>query len=389
MKSRNQPGTLQGALAAALIGITLLLSACRAPAQQEAASPTGMATASQAAVLVSPTLASELSAVTQTPHTAVSSSDLLPPTVTQTPATATPVPSLTPLPSATANPYAGLGIADLAAREYGAGELDIIDTLEETDTYTRYLITYPSDGLTIYGFLSVPNEGSKFPVAIVAHGYIPPQEYQTEAYTTRYADALTEAGFFVIHPNFRNYPPSDEGDNPFRTGYAIDLLNLIAIVQEQSRHPHGYLRRADGENIHLMGHSMGGGVVLRVATVWPEAVKALVLYGSMSGDETKNYARIQEWSGGIQGQFELAASPADLLAIAPIHHLDRLRAAVSIHHSLDDDTVPAAWSEELCGLLQAIRHPVECFTYENTPHTFNGYADTLFIERMIAFFRQY
>lgn len=282
-----------------------------------------------------------------------------------------------------------MSIAELAARRYGGGELDIIDTLEETESYKRYLITYPSDGLTIYGFLSVPVEGVRFPVAIVAHGYIPPDEYEVEAYTTRYATALTEAGYLVIHPNFRNYPPSDAGPNPFRIGYAVDLLNLIAIIREQSRDPHGYLRRADGENIHLMGHSMGGGAVLRAAVVRPEAIKAVVLYGSMSGDEVKNYEQIRIWSSGERGHFELAASAADLEAISPIHHLDRLRAPVSIHHSLDDDTVPVAWSEELCHVLESKGQTVECFTYENVPHTFRGYADTLFISRMIAFFDRY
>ena len=65
----------------------------------------------------------------------------------------------------------------------------------------------------------VPNEGAEFPVAIVLHGYIDPAEYDTLAYTQRYADALAEAGYFVIHPNFRNYPPSDEGPNPYRNNF--------------------------------------------------------------------------------------------------------------------------------------------------------------------------
>lgn len=387
MRSLNQPRILQVALAAALLGVIMMLSACIESTQFGATTPSSATSSLQPALIVSPgsTLEPAPASLTLTVVTAAPTS----PAETRTPAATAPAPSPTIPPSATPDPFAGLAITELAERGYGGGELEIIDTLEETDTFTRYLITYPSDGLTIYGFLSVPKEGSKFPVAIIAHGYIPPPEYEVEAYTTRYADALTEAGFLVIHPNFRNYPPSDEGDNLFRTGYAIDVLNLIAVIQEQSQDPHGYLRRADGANIHLMGHSMGGGVALRVATVWPEAVKAVVLYGSMSGDEAKNFERIEQWSGGSQEWPELTASPEELAAISPIDHLDRLQAAISIHHSRDDDTVPVAWSEELCGLLQAMQHPTECFYYENTPHTFNGYADSLFIERMISFFRQY
>ena len=94
-----------------------------------------------------------------------------------------------------------------------------------------------------------------------------------------YADALTEAGYFVLHPNYRNYPPSDSGPNPFRIGYAADVLNLIGIIQRQSQDPYGPLRRADGEQIHLMGHSMGGGIA-PVARQW--ATSAAVRWGRVA-----------------------------------------------------------------------------------------------------------
>jgi dipeptidyl aminopeptidase/acylaminoacyl peptidase len=274
--------------------------------------------------------------------------------------------------------------------------LDIIDILDEEvpldeeKTFSRYLFTYPSDGLNIYGYINTLDEGYKFPVAILLHGYIPPDEYDIVDYTDRYATSLVEAGYFVIHPNFRNYPPSDSGPDPFRIGYAIDILNLIAIIREQSKDPDGYLRRADADNIHLWGHSMGGGVALRVLAVnTEEYIRGAVLYGSMSGNEVWNYERIREWSGGDRGEFELSASIDMIEAISPIYHLDRITAPISIHHSDADDTVPLAWSEDLCGRLEAINHPVECFTYHAIPHTFNGPGDALFMERVIEFFKQY
>ena len=322
---------------------------------------------------------------------------------TSAPETATPAaggptvePTTTRAPTATEDPYATLTIDALARRGYGGGLLEITDTLETNDAFTRYEIKYPSDGLEIYGFMNVPNEGDNFPVALVLHGYIDPDEYDIVPYTRRYADALAEAGYFVIHPNFRNYPPSDSGPDPYRIGYATDVLNLIAIIREQSRDPLGTLRRADADDINLWGHSMGGGVALRVIAVNNEPyLRSAVLYGSMSGDEAKNYGRIRGWTNNSRGRFELDAPPDTLRAISPIHHLDRSEAAVAVHHSYADDVVPAEWSEEVCAVLAElsaageIAHPPECFFYDLQPHTFRGDGDALFMERVVEFFNRH
>lgn len=264
---------------------------------------------------------------------------------------------------------------------------DALATALPSNGFTRYLIHYPSDGLTIYGYMNVPNEGRRFPIVLMLHGYIDPADYETIAYTRRYADHLAEHGFFVIHPNFRNYPPSDNGDNAFRIGYAIDVLNLIAIIRQQSQDPTGILRRADADNINLWGHSMGGGVALRVVVVNPAPyIRTAVLYAAMSGDEAWNFAKIREWNGGNSGAYELAASPDMLAQISPINYLDRIQAAIAIHHSDSDEIVPPAWSADLCQRLQALGQEPECYTYHNIPHTFRGDQDLLFMERVWLFY---
>ena len=91
------------------------------------------------------------------------------------------------------------------------------------------------------------------------HGYIDPAVYNTFDYTTRYADALAGAGYIVLHPNLRGYQPSDNGENLFRVGMAIDVLNLIALVQSQSGGDDP-LKNANPNAIGLWGHSMGGGI---------------------------------------------------------------------------------------------------------------------------------
>jgi dipeptidyl aminopeptidase/acylaminoacyl peptidase len=219
---------------------------------------------------------------------------------------------------------------------------------------------------------------------LTLHGYIDPEIYTTVAYSTRYADSLARAGYLVIHPNLRNFPPSDEGPDPFRVGTATDTMNLMALVRAHGGQP-GPLEKADPSRIGLWGHSMGGGITLRVITVDP-GVSAAVLYGSMSGDERTNYERILYWSDGERGEEELATPDEDLARISPIYHLERIEAAVSIHHSDTDEVVPLAWSLDLCERLEELQKAVECFTYSGLPHTFRGEGDLLFMQQVAEFF---
>jgi uncharacterized protein len=323
-------------------------------------------------------------AASETPPSNPLSVEILSPspiaTITST-ITLTPTVALSPTP----DPYAGLAIADLIRRSYGGGELLIVQTLEEYNSFTRYLIAYPSDGLTIYGFMNLPRGDGSFPVIIASHGYINPEVYDTLDYTTHYADELAKAGFLVLHPNLRGYRPSDDGPNLFRVGMAVDVLNLIGHVKNQAGLP-GPLERANPEEIGLWGHSMGGGISTRAMVVSPD-VDAVVLYGAMSGDDLKNYERIfNVFSQGSRGLEELSAPPEAFQRISPVYFLDQVQAAVSIHHGENDQDVPLEWSVDLCDRLQRLGKSVECFIYPGQPHTFFGENDQLFIQRSIEFF---
>lgn len=313
------------------------------------------------------------------------------PTMTISPtSTVTPFPTQTPLPTLTwtPDPYAGYRIDDLARRIYGGGELVVESTLADNSYFTRMLVSYPSDGLTVYGFMNVPKQGNPpYPVVIALHGYIEPELYNTLDYTTRYADTLARYGYLVLHPNLRGYPPSDSGDNLFRVGMAVDVLNLIALVKEHGGKP-GSLEKADPGAIGLWGHSMGGGISTRVMTVEPE-VKAVVLYGAMSGDEQKNFERIfQYFSNGTRGWEELLTPDEIIQEVSPINYLDRVQAEVSIHHGANDPDVPPEWSRDLCDRLNALAKPVECFFYKDQAHTFRGEGDDLFSLRMVDFYNR-
>lgn len=281
----------------------------------------------------------------------------------------------------------GLTIDDLTKRTYGSGQIASERVMARNPDFTRYLIRYPSGGLTLYGFMNVPTGAGPYPVVLVLHGYVNPATYHTLTYTTRYADALARMGYVVLHPNYRGHPPSQgRPEGPFRVNYATEVLDLAAMVRAQAGKP-GPLQKANSR-IGLLGHSMGGGIALRVAVVDPK-IRAVVLYGAMSGDEAKNARQIYYvFSRRQRGLEELNTPASELAKISPINYLSRTKAAFSIHHGTADDQVPYAWSVEICEKLKALGKPTECFGYHNARHTFTGGYYTTFLRRVEAFFER-
>jgi dipeptidyl aminopeptidase/acylaminoacyl peptidase len=132
---------------------------------------------------------------------------------------------------------------------------------------------------------------------------------------------------------------------------------------------------------------MGGGITTRVLTA-TDKVKAAVLYAAMSGDEEKNYAAIRSWSGQMRGLEEQNIPIEALSRISPMYFFENISAPVSIHHGKVDELVPMSWSVTTCERLTLLAKKVECFYYEDMPHTFYGQGEKEFIQNTVDFFNR-
>src|SRR5512139_3053779 len=165
--------------------------------------------------------------------------------------TASPVPTLTLTPSATPTvqelifPFT---IDGLRVHDFQSGDIHIRSTLDETESYTSYLIDYPSDGLTITGVMQIPVGDGPFPVIIMNHGFFSRGVYHSGDGTDRASAFLAEHGYITLASDYRSWGDSDIGYSFFYSGLVIDVVNLLNAIPS--------IPGADPERVGMWGHSM-------------------------------------------------------------------------------------------------------------------------------------
>lgn len=326
------------------------------------------------------------------------------PTVVFTP-TSTVTPTVTPTlppPPYAMYPYT---LAGLRQRGYSGGKINLRKKLTITNIYTRWLIDYPSDGLTITGILQIPQGTSgQLPVIVLNHGYFNRWEYNSGDGTDRLAEVLNTSGYITISSDYRGWGGSDMGLSFFYTGLAVDVLNLIASIPS--------IPQADPARVGMLGHSMGGGITSKVLAVDSGAhIRAAILYAPVSADDADIIAR---WGFGCIGDgaiatcygadtipdgvptdlsdayLKAASDPQLLRETSPIYHLDWINTPLQIHIGSADgqviSAVPPEWSKKFYEALEKAGKPAQIFWYEDQAHSFIGDGRTLFLKRMVMFF---
>ena len=301
----------------------------------------------------------------------------------------TPYPTLTPVPMRTfaptpspTSPLEPYYVETLRNRPYLVGTINIVAPLERDPAFTRYLFTYDSDGLRITGLMNIPTGDGPFPVIILNHGYYDPASYISGNGTQPFADAFARQGYLTLAPDYRLYGGSDKGPDPYRTGFAVDLVNLIVSV--------GSLPQARADAIGLWGHSMGGGIALEALVINPPGLRAAVLLAPMSGDVADNYTAIEATRGGAALGPDWAIAPQEApeayQQLSPINYLHYIDVPVQIHHGQSDLVVPPAWSVRLAQALTDAGKDDVFYLYPGAGHSFYNGTYSLCLARTLEFF---
>jgi dipeptidyl aminopeptidase/acylaminoacyl peptidase len=306
-------------------------------------------------------------------------------------------------PEATAEAFAvgsDLTIAALREREIVASDILLEEALPNGTNYARYIASYQSEGLKIYGLLTIPfgnvPEGG-FKAIVFNHGYIPPDSYVTTERYVAYVDALAQAGFVVFKIDMRGHGES-EGEpmgSYFSPAYTIDAISALRSLQR--------MNIIDPDGIGMWGHSMAGNLVLRAMLVEP-AVKAGVIWAGAvySYDDFERYSitdtsfvRVPDSPGQRRSRaiFETYGRPDTTQpfwrAVSLTANIDYLENPVQIHHAVNDDVVNIAYSRDLAAVLRTAGKTYEYYEYDSGGHNIGSPAFETAMQRTIAFFRAY
>ena len=287
-------------------------------------------------------------------------------------------------------------------RTYPGSPIVIEQTLPSGANYNRYIASYLSEGLKIYGLLTVPfaePPSPGWPVIIFNHGYIPPDIYQTTARYVAYVDNIARHGFVVFKPDYRGHGNS-EGTPSGAYGspdYVVDVINAMVSMEN--------FPGVDPNRVGIWGHSMGGYISLRVMVIRTEVKVGVIWSGVVAsypdlvtlwhptpvapGTPSPTPRLGRGWRGGLAAVYGSPdENPAFWDSISANSYLQDLSGPLQLHHGTADEEVPLLFSQRLYDQVLAAGGMAELYVYPGADHNLSQ-PFSVAMQRSLEFFDRY
>jgi carboxymethylenebutenolidase len=223
------------------------------------------------------------------------------------------------------------------------------------------MVTFPSNGGEAQGYLAVPDGGHGPGVVVIEEWWGLNQQIK------EVCDRYASEGFVALGPDvYGREVPIGEPDEAAEMMMALNIEQAAKDLSGAVDYLQGH-DAVSGRGIGVTGFCAGGGLALWLATLRPDAVKAVVPYYGLIPwpDAQPDYSKLQ--------------------------------AAVQGHYAEEDDFADPETVRQLEAQLKGLGKDVEFFTYPGTDHAFTNHhrpdvfheehSDTAW-QRTVAFFRQ-
>lgn len=240
-------------------------------------------------------------------------------------------------------------------------------------------VTFPNaDGQLLAGRLDLPSAGAPRAFALFAHCFTCSKDLRA---ARRIAQALTDDCIGVLRFDFTGLGQS-EGDFADTT-FSSNTADLVAAARWLAEHHQAPAL--------LIGHSLGGAAVLRVAPEIPSCTAVVTIGAPAEPSHVGKLLRSSREEIEAEGEavVELAGRPfrirrqflEDLEAADGIDRIGRLRRALLVLHAPRDLQVSV---DNARAIFTAAKHPKSFVSLDSADHLLTDPADAAYAGRIIA-----
>jgi dipeptidyl aminopeptidase/acylaminoacyl peptidase len=250
----------------------------------------------------------------------------------------------------------------------------------QADGYRIIEASYPSEGLTITGVISLPDGPGPFPGVVAVHGGVNAATFTTGGDLVREQEGFALSGHVVFAPDLRGLGGSDpdpSGDLDLNVGQTLDVVNAGRALAASG------IPSLDAGRIGLFGHSLGGAESFGAMVVAPDVYDVVA---TMSPASSRIWWVIDhfvprdspEWTAltGLHGTYE--ENPGYWDDVAAATFADRSAVPLLLMVGTADDPVFMVWAEQTVADWEAAGADVTLITVDGGNHRLDPHWDESF-----------
>ena len=219
-----------------------------------------------------------------------------------------------------------------------------------------------------------PQSPGPHPGVVVVHGSVDPATYTTGGELTREQVYLARAGYVVLYTDLRGFGASDPapgGPPDLEMGATEDVINVVHALAGSGR------RGLDSQRIGLLGHSLGGLLVLDVLVAKPGLVDAVAAFAPSGTDRFADAQRYLAptdpiYQSIIAAYGTPATDPTYWADVSPRTFVDRVTEPLLIVQGDIDVDVPIKGTRETVAAWQKAGKDVRLLTLKGEDHVFHA-----------------